>query len=208
MSAARLALLLLVVGQAIQWGAVLIGGLVYPDYDPWRQYISELGATGAATGRAVSWLGFFPSGLLIVGFCLIAAAIMRRNALAAVGLLLLAWYAFGLIGAALYPCAFECQRAEPTLSQMLHDLIGGTGYLAGLAGLLLTAVATRDTVAKGLAPLGYACFALAMIGFAGLVADVEMRGLFQRVLEASLTVFLLAVGWKLAQGHLRAPERT
>jgi len=47
MSAGRIALALLVVGELIQWGTILIGGAVYPGYDHVRQYVSELGATGA-----------------------------------------------------------------------------------------------------------------------------------------------------------------
>jgi hypothetical membrane protein len=204
MSAGRFALILLVLGEVIQWGTILIGGLVYPGYDPLRQYISELGATGAVTGSAVSWFGFFPSGLLIVGFCLISAALLRRNPAAVVGLLLLAWYAFGLIGAAVYPCAFECSRAEPTAAQMMHDLIGGTGYLAGVAGVLLAALAMGRTRARWLLPLGLVCFVVALISFGGVVGDIEMRGLAQRILEAALTIFLLAVGWALATERLVA----
>lgn len=208
MTAARFALVLLVLGEVVQWGTILIGGLAYPGYDPLRQYVSELGATGAVTGPAVSWFGFFPSGVLIIGFCLIAAVALRRNVLAVIGLVLLAWYAFGLIGAAIYPCAFECGRAEPSAAQMMHDLIGGTGYLAGVVGLLLTGLAVGRSRAKWLLPLGLVCFAVAFVSFGGVVADIEMRGLAQRVLEAALTVFLLALGWALAQGRLVAARPT
>jgi hypothetical membrane protein len=207
MSAGRFALTLLVVGEVIQWGTILVGGLAYPGYDPLSQYISELGATGAVTGQAVSWFGFFPSGVLIIGFCLTAAVLLRRNVLAAIGLLLLAWYAFGLIGAAIYPCAFECGRAEPSAAQMMHDLIGGTGYLAGVVGLLLTGLAMGRTEARWLLPLGLGCFAVAFLSFGGVVSDIEVRGLAQRVLEGALTIFLLALGWALAQGRLVASTK-
>lgn len=207
MRAGRIAFALLILGEAIQWGAIIAGGLTYPGYDPLRQYVSELGATGAVTGEAVSWLGFFPSGLLIVAFCLAAAFLMRRNVVAVIGLLLLAWYAFGLIGAAIYPCAFECARTEPTAAQMMHDLIGGTGYLAGVIGLLVVALSTRRSQAAWLAPLGLICFAVAFLSFGALVAEVEMLGLVQRVLEAALTLFLLAFGLALSRGRLSAHAR-
>lgn len=198
----RIAFVLLILGEAIQWGAMIAGGAAYPGYDPLRQYVSELGATGAATGEAVSWFGFFPSGVLIVGFCLLAAAVLRRNMMAVLGLLLLAWYAFGLVGAALYPCAFECSRVEPSPSQMMHDLIGGTGYLAGVFGLLLAAVSTRRSRAQWLMPLGLICFVVALVAFGALVAEVDMLGLVQRILELALTVFLLSFGLALAKERL------
>ena len=202
MRAGWIAFVLLLLGEAIQWGAMIAGGLAYPGYDPLRQYVSELGATGAVTGEAVSWFGFFPSGLLIVAFCLTAAFLMRRNLAAVIGLLLLAWYAFGLIGAAIYPCAFECSRSEPTTAQMTHDLIGGTGYLAGVIGLAVAALSTRRSGAAWLMPLGLVCFVVAFLAFGALVADVEMVGLVQRVLEAALTLFLMAFGLALARGRL------
>lgn len=204
MRAGWIALVLLILGEAIQWGAMIAGGLAYPGYDPLRQYVSELGATGAVTGEAVSWFGFLPSGLLIVAFCLMAAVLMRRNVVAVIGLLLLAWYAFGLIGAAIYPCAFECSRAEPTAAQMMHDLIGGTGYLAGVIALLVAALSVRRSRAGWLLPLGLACFVVAFLAFGGLVGEIEMLGLAQRVLEAALTVFLIAYGLALAKGRLDA----
>lgn len=207
MSAGRFALLLLILGEVVQWGTILIGAMAYPGYDSVRQYVSELGATGAVTGQAVSWFGFFPSGALIIGFCLIAAVLLRRNVPAVVGLLLLAWYAFGLIGAAIYPCAFECGRSEPSAAQMMHDLIGGTGYLAGVLGVLVASLAVGKTQAKWLLPLGLVCFGVAFLTFGAVLADIEMRGLVQRVLEGALTVFLLAFGLALLQGRLVAPVR-
>lgn len=204
MPVARIALVLLILGEAIQWATIVLGGLAYPDYDPLRQYVSELGATGAVTGEAVSWFGFFPSGLLIVGFCLTAAVLLRRNPAAVVGLLLLGWYAFGLIGAAIYPCAFECQRTEPTAAQMMHDLIGGTGYLAGVIGVVVAGVSMRRSGARWLLPLGLVCSVVAFLVFGAMVAEVEMLGLAQRALEVALTVFLLSFGLALDRGRLTA----
>lgn len=202
MTASRIGLGLLVLGELIQLGLVVIGGAVYPGYDHGRQYISELGATGAVAGAAVSRYGFMPSGLLILGFCLIAAWLMRRNALAVVGCLMLGWYGASLFGAGVYPCAFECARSEITSDALMHDLVGGTGYLTGVLGVLLTGLALRGTAAAWLAPLGVVCAIVAAIGFGGVIADVELGGLFQRVLEIAMAVFLLAFGWSLARGRM------
>lgn len=204
MKLARLAFGLLVVGELIQLGTVLVGGAVYPGYDHARQYISELGATGAVTGPGVSWWGFVPSGLLITTFCLIAAWLMRRNALAVVACLMLAWYGLSLSAAGVYPCAFECARTELTFNAMMHDLVGGTGYQTGVLGVAMAALAIRFGEAGWLRPLGLICAVVATAGFAAIIADVELGGLFQRALEGSLAVFLLAFGWALARGSLSA----
>ena len=202
MSFARLAFGLLVVGELIQLGAVLVGGAAYPGYDHARQYISELGATGAVTGPAVSWWGFVPSGLLITAFCLMAAWLLRRNVLAVVACLMLAWYGLSLSAAGIYPCAFECARTEVTFDAMMHDLVGGTGYLTGVLGVAIAALAVRSGEAGWLRPLGLVCAGVAAVGFAAIIIDVELGGVFQRALEGSLAVFLLAFGWALARGSL------
>ena len=193
---------LLLLGELIQLTTVLVGGAVYPGYDHARQYISELGATGAVTGPAVSWWGFVPSGLFITGFCLIAAWLLRRNAAAVAACLMLAWYGLSLSAAGVYPCAFECARSEVTFDAMMHDLVGGTGYLTGVLGLALAGLSIRSGEARWLRPLGLICAGVAAAGFAAIIADVELGGLFQRVLETALAVFLLAFGWALARGSL------
>ena len=203
-SLGRLAFGLLVVGELIQLGTVIAGGAVYPGYDHARQYISELGATGAVTGPAVSWWGFVPSGLLITAFCLIAAWLLRRNALAVVACFMLAWYGLSLSAAGVYPCAFECARTEVTFDAMMHDLVGGTGYLTGVLGVAIAALAVRSGEAGWLRALGLVCAVVAAAGFAAIIVDVELGGLFQRALEGALAVFLLAFGWALARGSLSA----
>ncbi|ADL01923.1 DUF998 domain-containing protein [Brevundimonas subvibrioides] len=205
MTAPRLAFVLLLLGEGIQLAAIVIGGALYPGYDHLRQYISELGATGAVTGPAVSWLGFVPSGLLITAFCGLAGWILRRNLLAVVACLLLGWYGLSLAGAGLYPCAFECARSEPTLDALMHDLIGGTGYLTGVVGLALAGLSARSGAAPWLAPLGLGCAAVALLGFGGIVADVELGGLFQRLLESAMAVFLIAFGWALRRSGVSNP---
>lgn len=207
MTAARLAFGLLVIGELIQLGTVLAGGAAYPGYDHARQYISELGATGAATGPAVSWWGFVPSGLFITAFCLIAAWLLRRNALAVAACLMLAWYGLSLSAAGVYPCAFECARSEVTFNAMMHDLLGGTGYLTGILGVALAAFSIRPGEAGWLRPLGLVCTAVTMVGFAAVIADVEFGGVFQRGLEGALAIFLLAFGWALARGSLLTTQR-
>jgi len=202
MSLGRFAFVLLLIGELIQLGAVLLGGAAYPGYDHARQYISELGATGAPTGPAVSWWGFVPSGLFITGFCLIAAWMKRSNALAVAACLMLAWYGLSLSAAGVYPCAFECARSEVTFNAMMHDLLGGTGYLTGVLGVGLAALSVRAGDAGWLRPLGLVCAAVAAVGFAAIIADVEMGGVFQRALEGSLAVFLLAFGWALSKRRL------
>jgi len=199
----RLAFGALLAGLVILAVAVVWGGWVYPGYDHTRQFMSELGAAGAVTGSSVSNLGFVPNGVLITGFSLLAAWILRHSALAVTACLLLAANGVGMAGAGVYPCDFECSRSNLSTAAMLHDAFGGLGYLCAILGVGLAALWARSSAAPWLAPLGLVVLIVSVVGFYGVVAEVERPGLFQRAMEAALAVFMLALGWALMKG-LRA----
>ena len=201
MTPGRVAFGLLAAGFLIQLVTILWGGAVYPGYDHARQYISELGATGSVTGPAVSWWGFVPSGLLIGAGCLMAAWLMRRSVLAAGSWVLLAWYGLTLAAAGVYPCAFECRRADASFNALMHDLYGGTGYLTGIIGLALAALAARREGRLRVAILGMICAGVAVVGFAGVIAEAEPGGLIQRMLEGSVALYILTLGWTLMRSR-------
>jgi len=199
MTPGRIAFGLLAAGFLIQLVVILWGGAVYPGYDHAAQYISELGATGAVTGPAVSWWGFVPSGIMIGAGCLVAAWLTRRSGLAAAAWLLLAWYGLTLAAAGVYPCAFECARAEVSFNVLMHDLFGGTGYLTGVLGLALAGLAAKRAGRTGLASLSLICTILAVAGFAGVIAEASPGGLIQRMLEGAVALFILVFGWTLTR---------
>ena len=202
----RIAFATIIAGVGILFAAVVWGGWVYPGYDHARQFISELGATGAVTGPTVSNWGFVPNGVLVAVFCLLAAWILRRNALAVVACLLLALNGAGMAGAGIYPCDFECNRSDPSAAALLHDLTAGLGYLCAVLGVALAVLWARNSDASWLAPLGGAVLLVIIVGFAAVVAEVERAGLFQRAMEVALAVFMMALGWALVQGTRGAPR--
>ena len=196
----RIAFAALVLGLAVLLVSVVWGGTVYPGYDHARQFMSELGATGSVTGAAVNRWGYIPNGVLVSAFCLIAGWILRRSALATVACLLLAFNGVGMAFAGVYPCDFECSRSDPTVAAELHDLWGGLGYLSAIIGTGLAALWAGKSDAPWLSPIGAGAAIVGLIGFSGVVAEVELAGLFQRAMETALAVFMLALGWALTQG--------
>ena len=208
MTAGRIAFSLLVLGNLIQVATIGVGGAIYPGYDHTRQYISELGATGAVTGPAVSWLGFVPAGIAIATGCLIGAWKSRRNSLALAVWLLLGWYGATLSAAGVYPCEFECARADPSFNALMHDLFGGTGYLTAVIGLALGGVVAGAQGRRALALLSVICTIVTVVGFGGVIAESEPGGLIQRALEGAIAVFTLAFGWTLMRSRPATAARS
>lgn len=195
-----LAFCVIVFGLAVLLAAVIWGGAVYPGYDHARQFMSELGATGAVTQSTVNAWGYIPNGALITIFSLLAAWILRRSALAVGACLLLAGNGVGMMGAGIYPCDFECSRSDPSAAAQLHDLFGGLGYLCAIVGVGLAALWAWKNSAPWLATIGLIALIVSIVGFYGVVAEVELQGLFQRAMEMALAIFMLSLGWALMKG--------
>lgn len=173
-------------------GAVIWGGLAYPGYDHLRQFISELGATGAVTAPVMN-AAFMGSSALICLFWIGAAIVLPRTVATLVGCGLSVLNGVSLFLAGAYACDDGCTRVDQTSAAVLHDIFGGLGYLAAILGTAVLALAsTRWPGARGMRILGLTCALAGLIGLGGIVAEVDVKGLYQRLAEAGLWLFILA----------------
>ncbi|WP_426028402.1 DUF998 domain-containing protein [Brevundimonas sp. TWP2-3-4b2] len=173
--------------------ATVAGGLAYPGYNHLTQYISELGATGATTGRAVS-LAFITSGVLLAAFWLLCAQLFPKGPLSIIGFGLSALNGLGLTLGGVFPCDFECSLENASSTAILHDVFGGVGYLCGVVGLMLVGLAARHWPGgRNLFHLAIVCGAPAAGAIWLVHPAFEFYGAAQRVLEIALTVWTLGV---------------
>lgn len=173
--------------------ATIAGGIAYPGYDHLRQYISELGATGAPAGQAVS-LAFMVSGALLTAFWLICARMFRDSRLAVFGFGLSALNGLGLFFGGVFRCDFECSLASPSREAVLHDVLGGIGYLCGIVGILVVGLAWRNRPDRlGLFRLSLLCGVPAAMTIWLIHPAFEWYGAAQRVLELALAIWTLAI---------------
>lgn len=165
----------------------------YPGYDPVSQYVSEMGASGTATGPWVS-TAFVVSGLLLAAFWLLCAAVFPRSPLTLIGFILSALNGAGLLFGGVFPCDFECVVEGASPSGLLHELLGGLGYLLGVAGVFVLAIASRSWPGgQRLFPLGLACGTVAALTIPIIGPEFAWHGAAQRVLEAAFATWTLAV---------------
>lgn len=171
----------------------------YPGYNPASQYVSELGAVGTATGSYVS-MGFIMSGLLLAAFWLLCAAVFPRRPLAVVGFILCALNGAGLFFGGVFPCDFECAVEGASATGLLHEMLGGLGYLLGVAGLFVLAAASRGWPAgRKLFPLGLACGTVAALMIPIIGPEFPWHGAAQRVLEAAFATWTIAVMFAISR---------
>jgi len=187
---------LLVLAAATIWG-----GLASPGYNHLTQYISELGATGALTSDVVS-LAFIVSGGLLVVFWLLCAGLFPKSVLSILGFGFSALNGLGLLLGGVFRCDTRCSTVDPSLSGLLHEVFGGIGYLAGIAGVFLVGIAARRWPdSRGLFPLSLMCAVPAALAIGLIHPGFEWLGVAQRVLEIALAVWALA-------GALRVRRQT
>lgn len=173
--------------------AAVAGGIAYPGYNHLTQYISELGATGATTGQAVSG-AFMASGVLLAVFWLLCIGLFPKSPLSVIGFGLSALNGLGLMFGGVFPCDFECSLEGASSTAVLHDVLGGIGYLCGVVGLMLVGLAARNWPGgRNLFHLAIVCGAPAAGAIWLINPAFEFYGAAQRVLEIALAVWTIGV---------------
>lgn len=124
----------------------------------------------------------------------------------------IAFYALGYVAAAFFPCDPGCRPVEPSLSQFIHNLVGGAGYLAGPVALILLGLpARRWPDARHLFVLGVSCGGLSLVAFSFMSPAFAYVGVAQRVIEACMLLWTVACAFYLVRlgpgPHRRAPAR-
>ena len=170
----------------------VVGGFVVPGYSHASQFISELGARESIIEMPVRF-GFLVAGLLLSVFAFLAYLHLPRSFVTACGLLGLLLYASGYTVAAFFPCDPGCRPADPSQSQLIHNLSGLVGYVA--SPLFLIAIGRGAKHWPRGEPLSHLARVAAVFAFAGLITltpDSPYVGISQRLIEVSV------LGWVAA----------
>ena len=142
----------------------LLFGWLEPGYRWTRDYISELGANGAAHAGVVN-ATFLAAGLLAVAACAAMRRALPSGAAAAGGLALVSLIGVSWIVAGVSPCDVGCPAAG-SLSQAVHNTVGLLGYLGGASGLLWLGTTLKRTGAHWHAAVTTACGVVALAALA------------------------------------------
>jgi hypothetical protein len=173
----------------------VIGGATFPGYSHASQFISELGAAGAPHAGLVNMAGFLPAGTLVCAFAALAWKALPRSGGTTVGMLGIGLFGFGYLVAAYFPCDAGCRPGEPSIAQLVHNMLGLAGYLTAPLVLALLGWQARSWPGAGVLPvLGFAGAVGAFVGLALLSPEFAYVGVAQRVLEASVLVWIVACG--------------
>ena len=179
----------------------LVAGRLEPGYSHRAQFISELGAQGAAHGAVVSVAGFGTIGVLVLAFLVLAHRAFPATRRTTAGIFGVALVGVAYLIAAVFRCDAGCP-AEGSLSQLLHNGFGLLEYVGAVVGFAL--LASAFSVSARWRPFSRLSAGCALVVAVALVAMLTPalapeRGISQRVAEVAIFGWIAVVAW-----HLRA----
>jgi hypothetical membrane protein len=182
-------------------GAIIFCGSLRPEYNHLTQYISELGERGSSTEFIIRYAGFVPTGLMHIAFAAFLSGVFKGRRLALVAAMLLAINGLARIGAGFFPCEVGCAGPRLLLSQKLHSISSGTGFLALIgASMLWGILLKRYRRLSWLSPYSIVSGVLGLVFLALMLWDAELRtmtGFYERLSTGVLSLWVLVFAVRL-----------
>jgi hypothetical protein len=107
------------------------------------------------------------------------------------------FYGLATVIVSLFPCDAGCgnEFASPSLSQLIHNLSGLLTYMIVPLSLILLGIAARRWAnGRSISILAFVCGIIAIL-FVGVLSPAlhsPFAGLFQRIIEGSILLWILA----------------
>ena len=175
--------------------ATILGGFQFDNYSHISQYISESYAIGTPYGKALRFLGYIPSGILITIFAFSAARKFPASNLIRIGFYGIGiFYGIATIISGIFPCDKGCNKEflDPSLSQVIHNLTGLLTYLFVPLSIIILGIGLRQIKPLNqVSTFAVVCGIICCVFVAFLMNDPFSKhaGLYQRIIEG------LFIGW-------------
>lgn len=187
--------------------ASFLGGFLIDNYNPISQYISESMAVDTPYGKELRLLGYVPSGILLTIFSFTGHKKFPKSNLTKIGFLgLCVFYGIATIVVGLFPCDKGCDKEmiDPSISQVIHSLTGLLTYMFVPISIIIIGFGLRQSEKfKKLSEIAFFC-GLICIAFIGLLLSdpkTIYAGLFQRIVEATFIVWIIACSIFIKKGY-------
>ena len=181
--------------------AIIFCGSLRPEYSHFNQYISELGERGSSTEFIMRYAGFVPTGIMHIAFALFLYAAFGKSPLAAIAAALVAINGLARIGAGLFPCEPGCVGPKLLLSQQLHSLSAGLGFIALIGAAFAWGIVLRKYRSlRGLSLCSLGCGILGLAFLLLMMWSAEPRagtGLYERLSSGVLSLWVLAFATRM-----------
>ena len=159
-----------------------------PGYSHLRHTISELGEAGSPVGQSVSYVGFTAIGISLWLFLIVAAILLPHQSDV---FFMLSLVGAGYVGGGV----FRCDSGAPfagSWQNTLHNIFGAFEYLGAAAAFLQM---KRSEFWSPLSEVMSSAGGLVFFCLVGLSFPNPLRGLIQRIAEATIFGGIVLIGW-------------
>lgn len=179
------------------FATAFIGGINYPHYNHITQFISELGANGAPNNLIINYLGLTLTEVFLIIYFVFLLKNYRLNKISRIGIYILLLYCLLLIIGALFPIEYEFSTETYSLSQTIHSIAGGLAYLMGIVGIIVLSIGYKIfSDDNKILIYGLVLSTISIICLTFLIEENELDGLIQRLLEASIYLWIILFSLK------------
>jgi hypothetical membrane protein len=197
-----------IAGPALFTTMTLVCSALRPDYDHGSQFISELGATSTPHAQIMNYLGFIPSGVMILALGLAILLMLGTKASSRVGAIFIMLFGVGMTLAGIFACDAGCPP-QGSLESTLHDRISGITFMSAVIGTMLLGIAFRDL--DRWRPVWLYSVVTSVASFYFIIAIIDstqtrsQTGIWQRLLLLTLFLWFGTVGYRLFRSDTSAP---
>lgn len=184
---------------------VIIASSFYPGYDHVRQALSELGAVGSPVHRLSPAINNFPVGFLCLVFAFGLWQSVSGRKLTQVTAVFVVIHGLGSISTGFYSCDAGCMPAQPSTSQIIHNLSGLVMCLSLLlANILWVARGKHFGVNANFYKLSLIALIVTLVTLPLMGASIQwsLFGVFQRINYAAQVIWLMGLALQLI--HFRS----
>jgi len=177
--------------------ASVLAGFMAKNYNPMAQLISESMSEDRPFSKEIRFLGYIPSGILILIFALAAPLNMPKSnqiRMSFYGIAL--FYGLATILVGIFPCEAGCnmEMINPGIAQIIHNLSGLFTYIGMPVCLLLIGFGLKNANTRGLLSrvstlLGISSAFFVLVLFSSTLNPYA--GLIQRLIEGIFVLWII-----------------
>jgi hypothetical membrane protein len=121
---------------------IIISASMIPDYNHLHNFISALGATGSSSQQLMNYVGFIPTGLLLVLFGFSLGKALPSSLSSKVGFVLMIIFGTGVTLAGVFSCDPGCPQQGST-EALIHDAVSVVAFVSAILGILFLSYTFR-----------------------------------------------------------------
>ena len=176
----------------------IIGACLNNQYNSASQLISELYAINAKNAIFLRYFGYIPSGLFLAFFCFFSIQFFPKKILITIGLLGIGiFYGLGTVVCSVFPLddIMQVKPEQPTISEVLHELIGLITYLLTPIALLLLGIGVYNDSPKYVSIIAIIAGIVSLILVMVFLSNIHSAniGIIQKVIPTTKPFMNMAI---------------